>query len=73
MKANNAKQLIWIGCAIAICVSIILFFYKNVKDYTDDKCMAIRREIEYRFQDIKENLNELTSQLSKIDEKISKK
>ena len=68
-NGNNVKHLMWIGAAIAICVSISVFFYSSSHTYTQECHTMIQREVDVLFDHIIKDLGQMQNKLDRSLEK----
>jgi len=69
-KNNNVRHLIWIGCAIALCVSIAVFFWVDAKLFAEDCTQHLDEKNNIMHQGIDQKLDEIRDDLKFIKEKL---
>ena len=76
-KNNNDRHLIWIGCSIALCVSIAVFFWIDSKLFAEhltktqcEKNELMHKGIDDKFKFIKESVNDIKADIVIIKEKM---
>ena len=69
---RDAKHLIWIGGAIAICVAVSVFLFYTAISMAEARACAIEKDTDFKFQILHHELQEVRKDLRHISEILEK-
>lgn len=70
---GNVKHLLWVGAAIAVCVTVSWFMDHEVRAWDTECHQAIEKKIDLQYETLREDLREIKQDVKEIRAKVFEK